>query len=102
MDLRRFFAKRAGVWLVLGLIGGGIAGDAWWRQHTREMRRQLTQLQAGAESEQERAAKLGSQLSTAGSEMTRLKEEVAQLSEQLKSERELRHRYEDLVAKGRK
>jgi hypothetical protein len=34
MDLKMSFAKRAVVWLIVGLIGGGIAGDWWQRQRT--------------------------------------------------------------------
>ena len=32
MDARKFFVKRAVVWLVLGLLGGGVAADWWERQ----------------------------------------------------------------------
>ncbi len=32
MDLKTFFAKRVLVWLVVGLIGGGIAAD-WWERN---------------------------------------------------------------------
>jgi Skp family chaperone for outer membrane proteins len=32
MDVKRSFAKRVVVWLVVGLIGGGIAAD-WWERH---------------------------------------------------------------------
>jgi len=102
MDLRRFFTKRAVVWLVLGLIGGGIAADGWWRQHTRAVDQELKQLQASAESERSRAGKVESQLSATGAEMKRLKDEVERLTEQLKAERDLRHRYEDLASRGQK
>jgi hypothetical protein len=51
MDVRRFFTTRAVVWLVLGLLGGGIAADVWWRQHARDVEQRLKQLQASAESE---------------------------------------------------
>lgn len=32
MDVTRFLVKRAVVWLILGLIGGGVAADWWERQ----------------------------------------------------------------------
>ncbi len=99
MDLRRLFAKRAVVWLVLGLIGGGIAADIWWRQRTRTVDQQLKQLQASAESEH---ARVESQLSATSGEVKRLKEEVERLTEQLTAERDLRHRYEDLASRGQK
>jgi len=102
MDLRRFFTTRAVVWLVLGLIGGGIAADVWWRQHTRAVDDQLKQVQTSAESERVRAGKAESQLAATGDEMKRLKEEVERLTEQLRAERDLRHRYEDLVSRGQK
>lgn len=102
MDLRRLFAKRAVVWLVLGLIGGGIAADIWWRQRTRTVDQQLKQLQASAESEHARAARVESQLSATSGEVKRLKEEVERLTEQLTAERDLRHRYEDLASRGQK
>ena len=102
MDVRRFFTTRAVVLLVLGLLGGGLAADVWWRQHAKDVEQQLKQLQASAESERAQAGKLESQLSATGAEMKRLKGELERLTEQLKTERDLRHRYEDLVSKGRK
>ena len=102
MELRRFFAKRAVAWLVLGLLGGGIATEVWWRQHARNIEEQLKHLQASADSDRSRAGKAESQLSAAGAEMKRLKEEAERLTQQLKAERDLRHRYEDLVSRGKK
>jgi uncharacterized protein HemX len=102
MDLRRFLTTRAVVWLILGLIGGGIAADLWWRHHTRAVDEQLRAVRASAESERARAAKVESDLSAASGELKRLKEEVERLNEQVKAERELRHRYEDLASRGRK
>ena len=32
MDIKKFFVKRAVVWLILGLLGGGVAADWWERQ----------------------------------------------------------------------
>lgn len=32
MDIRKFTVKRAVVWLLLGLLGGGVAADWWERQ----------------------------------------------------------------------
>jgi uncharacterized protein HemX len=102
MDVKRFFTARAVVWLVLGLLGGGIAGDIWWRQHARDVKQQLNQLQRSVESERTRAGALESALSACGAEMKHLKEEVERLTKQLNVERDLRHRYEDLVSRGRK
>lgn len=102
MDVRRFVTTRVVVWLVLGLVGGGLAADLWWRQHTRAVDQQLKQLQAGAESDRARADKAQAELSATGTELTRVKEEVERLKEQLTTERDLRHRYEDLAARGRK
>jgi hypothetical protein len=34
MDFKKLFLKRAIVWLILGLIGGGVAADWWERQRT--------------------------------------------------------------------
>jgi len=36
MDFKRFAAKKVVVWLVIGLIGGGIAGDLWERQRSAQ------------------------------------------------------------------
>lgn len=102
MDFRRLLAKRTAVWLVLGLVGGGIAADGWWRQHTKAVNQELKQMQASAEADRAQAGKAASQLAATGAEMTRLKEEVNRLTEQLKSERELRHRYEVLISRGQK
>ncbi len=32
MDTKKFLVKRAVVWLILGLLGGGVAADWWERQ----------------------------------------------------------------------
>jgi len=34
MDFKKFGAKRLVVWLVVGLLGGGIAADLWERQRS--------------------------------------------------------------------
>lgn len=102
MDIKRYLTTRVVVWLVLGLLGGGIAADAWWRQHARDVEQRLKELQASAGSEHAQAGKLESQLSASSSEVKRLKEEVERLTGELKSERDLRHRYEVLVSVGQK
>jgi len=102
MDVRRFITKRAVVWLVLGLLGGGIATDGWWRQHTRDVEQRLKQIQASAEAEHAKAGELASQLAATGAEVKRLKEEIERLTGEVKGERDLRHRYEDLVSRGGK
>lgn len=102
MDIKRFLTTRVIVWLVLGLLGGGIAADGWWRQHTRDVEQRLKQLQASAEADQAQAAKLASELAATGAEVKRLKAEVERLTAEVKSERDLRHRYEGLVSRGQK
>ncbi len=32
MDVKKFLVKRAVAWLILGLVGGGVAADWWERQ----------------------------------------------------------------------
>ena len=102
MDIKRFVTTRAVVWLVLGLLGGAIAADVLWRHHTGKLEEHLKELRASAEAERSRAASAASQLSAAGAELKRLKEDVERLTQQVKSERELRHQYEDLVSRGQK
>lgn len=81
----RFLTARGLVWLLLGLIGGGIAADMWERRRARELEK--------AHEEQQLA--LQSRLSQA--ELS-----LKELREQLEAERRLRHSYEDLVGRGRK
>jgi len=61
--------RRAVVWLILGLIGGGIAADLWWRQATRGTDKQVKQLQTEIDSEKMRAQQLESKLAEAGGEL---------------------------------
>ena len=95
MRIGKSILRRAVVWLILGLIGGGIAADLWWRQATRGTDKQVKQLQTEIDSEKMGAQQLESKLAEAGGELRQLKEQLA-------AERNLRRRYEDLVTRGRK
>ena len=78
MDVKMFFVKRAIAWLILGLIGGGVAAD-WW--------------------ERQRAAGDISDLKTRhADQLKEVERTITQLTEQLKSERQRREALEGIVA----
>ncbi len=82
MDVKKFFATRAIAWLILGLIGGGVAAD-WW--------------------ERQRAASDISDLKTRhADQLKEVERTITQLTEQLKSERQRREALEGIVAGIRK
>lgn len=95
MDIRKFFVSRALVWLLVGLVGGGLALDQWWRRHTAGLVRQLTDLEAREKEQAKRADELQARL-------TRDEEELKALKDELKQERDLRQRYERVLSEGRK
>lgn len=90
MDRKKMVLQRAAVRVLLGLIGGGIAADLRWRPQTRH----LGARGEGLEAERTRADELQSRLAAA--ERGR-----RDLGQPLEAERPLRHRYEDLPARGR-
>jgi Skp family chaperone for outer membrane proteins len=78
MDVKKFFVKRAIAWLILGLIGGGVAAD-WW--------------------ERQRAASDISDLKTRhADQLKEVERKITQLTEQLKAERERREALEGVLA----
>jgi outer membrane murein-binding lipoprotein Lpp len=93
--LNKFVLKRVVVWLVLGLVGGAVLADLVWRPRAASLNHQVADLAARAETQERRADQLESRVRAAEAE-------AKQLSDQLKDERELRHRYEDVLSKGRK
>ncbi len=82
MDFKKFFLKRAVVWLILGLIGGGVAADWWERQRAASDIADLKVRQAD-------------QLEEAKAKITRL-------TEQLTAERQRREALEGALADLRK
>jgi len=78
MELKKFLVKRAIAWLILGLIGGGVAAD-WW--------------------ERQRAASDISDLKTRQTDQLKeLERKITQLTEQLKAERQRREALEGILA----
>ena len=82
MDVKKFFVKRAIAWLILGLIGGGVAADWWERQRAASDISDLKMRHADQLKEVER--------------------KITQLAEQLKAERERRDALEGILAGIRK
>ena len=82
MDVKKFFVKRAIAWLILGLIGGGVAADWWERQRAASDISDLKMRHADQLKEVER--------------------KITQLTEQLKAEREQREALEGVLAGIRK
>jgi cell division protein FtsB len=86
MDLKMSFAKRAVVWLVLGLIGGGI-GAGWWERHRAA--NDIADLKVRqADQLNESQAKMG--------------QKIEQLSQDLNAERQRREALERALADLRK
>ncbi|HLF48831.1 MAG TPA: hypothetical protein VJA45_05620 [Methylomirabilota bacterium] len=82
MELRKLFVKRAAVWLILGLLGGGLAGY-WW--------------------EHQRAALDVADLRVRHADEQKAVEATSkQLREELKAERQRREALEQVLSKGRK
>lgn len=82
MELRKLFVKRAAVWLILGLLGGGLAG--YWWEHQRAAL-DVTDLRVRHADE----------LKAVGAT-------IKQLAEELKAERHRREALEQVLSKGRK
>jgi Skp family chaperone for outer membrane proteins len=82
MDLRKAVLKRAVVWLVIGLVGGGVAADMLWR-------RQGAQEQASLRAQQSQ-------------DLARLQGEVKSLTDQLDAERLRREALERSLTEGKK
>ena len=95
MDVRKFFVTRAIVWLVLGLVAGGVALDQWWRHHTAGLVRQLADMQARQREQARTAEELEARLK-------KDEEGLKALGEDLQRERDLRQRYERVLSEGRK
>lgn len=82
MDLRKSIAKRAVVWLVVGLAGGGVAVDWWERQRATSDLAELRVRDADRLREAE--------------------SRIKQLEVELKMERQRRQALESIVADLRK
>lgn len=82
MDLAKSMAKRAVVWLVLGLVGGGVAVDWWERQRAAS---DLAELRAQA-----------------ADQLREAESRIKQLTVELGGERHRRQALERIVADLRK
>lgn len=82
MDFKKALVKRAVVWLILGLIGGGVAADWWERQRAASDIADLKVRQADRLKEAEA--------------------KIAELAEQLKAERQRREALERALTELRK
>lgn len=82
MDFKKALVKRAVVWLILGLIGGGVAADWWERQRAASDIADLKVRQADRLKEAEA--------------------KIAELTEQLKTERQRREALERALTELRK
>jgi septal ring factor EnvC (AmiA/AmiB activator) len=95
MDIGKFFTKRIVVGIIAGVFMGVLADELRWRQRQDAVMHQLSQVQASHAEETQRVTELQSRLAAAEAEMKRLREE-------LEAEQSLRHKYEELVNRGRK
>ncbi len=82
MDFKKFLVKRAIAWLILGLIGGGVAADWWERQRAAS---DISDLKARQTDQ-----------------LKEVEGKITQLTEQLKVERQRREALERVLAETRK
>ncbi len=82
MDVKKFFVTRAMIWLIAGLIGGGIAADWWERQRAMSDIADLKARQADRLSE--------------------VQAKLEELTRQLNAERERRQALEQVLAELRR
>jgi len=95
VNVPKQLVTRAVVWLVLGLIGGGLAADLWLERDKRSLASHVEQLQARLSAVDKDVAALRARLAAADGERK-------QLEEQLAAERKLRHGYEEVLSRGQK
>jgi uncharacterized protein HemX len=82
MDVRKTVLKRVAVWTVLGIVGGGVVADMFWRQKGAQ---EQTNLQAQQTQE-----------------LQRLEAQFKTLTDQLAAERLRREALERSLSEGRK
>lgn len=82
MDFKKFLVKRAVAWLILGLIGGGVAADWWERQRAAS---EISDLKARQTDQ-----------------LKEVEGRVTQLTEQLKAERQRREALERVLTETHK
>jgi len=82
MDSKKALLKRVAVWTVIGLLGGGVVADMFWRQRG-------AQEQATLRTQQTQ-------------ELQRLEAELKALTDQLAAERLRREALERSLSEGRK
>ena len=82
MDVRKALLKRVAVWMVLGVVGGGVAADMLWRQKGAQEQTNLRAQQT--------------------QELQRLEAQLKALTDQLAAERLRREALERSLSEGRK
>ncbi len=82
MDVKKLLVKRAVAWLILGLIGGGVAADWWERQRAAS---DISDLKARQTDQ-----------------LKEVEGKITQLTEQLNAERQRREALERVLAETRK
>jgi hypothetical protein len=82
VDFKKFLVKRAVAWLILGLVGGGVAADWWERQRAASDISDLKERQTD--------------------QLKEVEGKITQLTEQLSAERQRREALERVLAETRK
>ncbi len=82
MDVKKVLVKRAVAWLILGLIGGGVAADWWERQRAAS---EISDLKARQTDQ-----------------LKEVEGRITQLTEQLNAERQRREVLERVLAEAHK
>lgn len=95
MDIRRFVVSRGAAWAVMGLAVGGLATDAVWRWPGGDVKQRLAESEA-------RTADQAAQIEQLTLKLTRADAELKGLRDELKAERDLRQRLDELLSRGRK
>jgi len=102
VDLKRFLTKRAIVWLVIGLLGGGLATELWEGRRAGELEQRLAEQQRRLGQDEARARELGAKLEQAEARLRDAERRLKESDERLAAERRLRHKYEEALNQGRK
>jgi hypothetical protein len=95
MDFRRFVGSRAVLWLLAGLVVGGLAMDGVWRYDGDDTAKRL-------EESENRIADQAAQVERLSAKLVRTESDLNALRGELESERDMRQRLQEIVSRGRK
>lgn len=95
MDVKRALVSRGIAWGLCGFLVGGFAMDAVWRHQDGDIAQRLAESEDQAADQAARVERLSAKLVSAETDLNALRDE-------LKAERDLRQRLQEVVSRGRK